>query len=128
MDFAKVCLLVLFLVVGITYFKQENQNSAFVLKLAGAVFLGLLVVDKLLELYDEYFDFFQTFDTYKVYIRIFLKALGICYICEFVSNMAKEEGLINLSAQVELIGKLSVFSLGIPILVTIFNYLEEFIK
>ena len=59
-------------------------------------------------------------------IKMFFKALGICYVCEFVSNIAKEEGLHNLSAQIELIGKLSVFSLGIPILVTIFDYLEQF--
>lgn len=126
MDYTKLCLLVLFLVIGITYFKEENQKTAFVLKLAGAVFLALIVVEKLVGLYGEYMQFFQALQSYSVYIKMFLKALGICYVCEFVSNIAKEEGLHNLSAQIELIGKLSVFSLGIPILVTIFGYLEQF--
>lgn len=126
MDYTKLCALILVLVIGITYFKQENQQTAFALKLAGTVFMGMLVMERCICIYEEYWQFFQVLDEYSVYIKLFLKALGICYICEFVSNIAKEEGLTNLSAQVELIGKLSVFSLGIPILATIFEYLEQF--
>ena len=54
--------------------------------------------------------------------------MGICYLCEFVSNIAKEEGMLNLSTQIELIGKLSVFSLGLPVLATIFQYVQHFLK
>lgn len=126
MGYTKICLLVVFVVAGVTYFKQENQNISFLLKLCCGVFLGLYVVDKIFLFYEEYQGLLAYLKDYSVYIKLFLKALGICYICEFVANVAKEEGLVNLSAQIELLGKLSVFSLGIPVLMSLFNYLEQF--
>ncbi len=125
---AKLCLLTLFLVMMIAYFKQENPKIAFVLKISGSVFLALTVMKRFEEFYLSYGEVFCFFRDYASYIRIFVKAMGICYLCEFVSNIAKEEGMQNFSTQVEMLGKLSVFSLGIPVLATIFQYLQRFLN
>lgn len=124
----KFCLLTLFLVIMVTYFKQENPKIAFVLKLSGSVFLAAIVMNRFETIYLSYGEVFRFFQEYSSYIRIFVKAMGICYLCEFVSNIAKEEGMLNLSTQIELIGKLSVFSLGLPVLATIFQYVQHFLK
>lgn len=126
MDLLKVGFLVLFSIIMISYFKQENTTWAFLLKLAIGVFIGFMILEKFVLFHQEYGTIAQELQKYSVYIKLFLKALGISYICEFVSNVAREEGHLNLSMQVELLGKLSVFSLGIPVLITLFEYLEHF--
>ena len=126
MSLTKLCFLVVVVVIMITFFKQENPKWAFVLKLAFSVCLGYFVIDRFMLLLEQYEDTLECLQKYSVYVKLFLKALGISYICEFVANIAKEEGQVNLGAQIELLGKLSVFSLGVPVLITLFEYLESF--
>lgn len=122
----KIGLLVVITIMLLSFFKQENTIWALVLKIALCIFLGTYVLEQLTLFVKQGSMIGQYLKDYMVYIKVFLKAFGISYICEFVANLAKEEGYLNLGSQVELAGKLSVFSMGIPVLITLFEYIEGF--
>lgn len=50
------------------------------------------------------------------YLRILFKLLAIAFICQIASNICQDLGYQSISFQIELIGKLSILTLSIPII------------
>lgn len=55
----------------------------------------------------------------KTYLTILMKMTGIAYVCEFASNLCKDAGCQTIASQVELIGKLSMVLISIPIITSL---------
>lgn len=55
----------------------------------------------------------------KTYLAILMKMTGTAYVCEFASNLCKDAGCQTIASQVEMIGKLSMLLLSIPILTSL---------
>lgn len=54
-------------------------------------------------------------------IIILLKIMGISYIAEFVSDIAKDSGYIALSNQIQIYGKITILVVSVPILESLIN-------
>ncbi len=52
----------------------------------------------------------------KSYLVILMKMTGIAYVCEFASNLCKDAGCQTIASQVEMIGKLSMLLISIPVI------------
>lgn len=52
----------------------------------------------------------------KTYIVILIKLIGIAYICEFAAGISKDAGYGAVASQIELIGKLTMLMVSLPIL------------
>ncbi len=55
----------------------------------------------------------------KSYLAILMKMLGIAYVCEFASNLCKDAGCQMIASQVEMIGKLSMLLISIPVITSL---------
>lgn len=53
------------------------------------------------------------------YLAILLKMTGIAYVCEFASNLCKDAGCQTIASQVEMIGKLSMLLISIPVITSL---------
>lgn len=54
-------------------------------------------------------------------IIILLKIMGISYIAEFVSDIAKDSGYSVLSNQIQIYGKITILVVSVPILESLIN-------
>lgn len=54
-------------------------------------------------------------------IIILLKIMGISYITEFVSDIAKDSGYSALSNQIQIYGKITILVVSVPILESLIN-------
>ena len=54
-------------------------------------------------------------------IIILLKIMGISYIAEFVSDIAKDSGYSALSNQIQIYGKITILVVSVPILESLNN-------
>ena len=54
-------------------------------------------------------------------IIILLKIMGISYIAEFVSDIAKDSGYSALSNQIQIYGKITILVVSVPILESLSN-------
>ena len=54
-------------------------------------------------------------------IIILLKIMGISYIAEFVSDIAKDSGYSALSNQIQIYGKITILVISVPILESLIN-------
>ena len=60
------------------------------------------------------------------YLKALLKIVGITYICEFCAGICKDAGYQSVSNQIEIIGKLSVMIVGMPILMAVIEQINSF--
>lgn len=54
-------------------------------------------------------------------IIILIKIMGISYIAEFVSDIAKDSGYSALSNQIQIYGKITILVVSVPILESLIN-------
>lgn len=61
------------------------------------------------------------------YIAILLKMIGITYIAEFATSLCKDAGQDALSNQISIVGKLTILSMSMPIIVSLLDTISEFL-
>ena len=57
----------------------------------------------------------------KTYLTILIKMVGIAYVCEFASNLCKDAGCQTIGSQVEMIGKLSIIFISVPVVTSLID-------
>ena len=59
------------------------------------------------------------------YILILLKTLGICFITEFACDAVAEAGMLSLSSNIMLAGKIIIFVLAAPLFKEVFSVISS---
>jgi len=57
------------------------------------------------------------------YIALLAKMIGVAYLSEFSSSLCRDAGYGAVAGQIELVGKLSVLSIGMPVVFALFELL-----
>ena len=47
--------------------------------------------------------------------------IGVTYISEFASSLCRDAGYSTVAGQIELVGKLSILTIGMPIVLALFE-------
>ena len=63
----------------------------------------------------------------KSYLTVLLKVTGLSYIIELTSNICKDAGSTSLATKVEMIGKVSIVVLTIPILNSVIEVILQMV-
>lgn len=63
----------------------------------------------------------------QTYITILIKIIGITYIAEFTSSLCKDAGHAAIAGQIELVGKLTILTISMPILVALLETISKFL-
>lgn len=62
-------------------------------------------------------------DNYS-YLALLLKAVGATYACEFCAGICKDAGYGGVAGQVEMLGKLYILSMGMPVLFSLMESIQ----
>ncbi len=62
------------------------------------------------------------------YLATMLKMIGITYIAEFSSGICKDAGYQTIAGQIEIFGKLTILTLGMPVLMALLETIREFLS
>lgn len=63
-------------------------------------------------------------DNYS-YLTVLLKAVGATYACEFCAGICKDAGYNGIAGQVEMIGKLYILLIGMPVLMALLESIQS---
>lgn len=63
----------------------------------------------------------------QTYIAILIKIIGITYIAEFTSSLCKDAGHAAIASQIELVGKLTILTISMPILMALLETIGSFL-
>lgn len=55
------------------------------------------------------------------YIALLMKMIGVTYLSEFASSICRDAGYSAVAGQIELVGKLTILTIGMPIVLALFE-------
>ncbi len=58
------------------------------------------------------------------YLTLLLKAVGATYACEFCAGICKDAGYGGVAGQVEMLGRLYILSVGMPVLLALMENIQ----
>ena len=120
-----IALLGVMTALGAAWLKGVRPEFGTLMAIAGAVMIliyGLSRIDYLLEAIN---DLHSWLPIKPVYIKLLLKLMGISFLAEFASNVCKDAGCAAMSSQIELFGKLSMLVTGLPVILALFETLNQ---
>ncbi len=62
------------------------------------------------------------------FLAVLLKAVGATYACEFCAGICKDAGYGGVAGQVEMLGKLYILSVGMPVLLALMENIQAIAK
>lgn len=62
-----------------------------------------------------------------VYIKALLKIIGVTYIAEFCASICKDAGYQSVAGQIEVVGKLVILALSMPVLQALLETIDGLI-
>lgn len=62
------------------------------------------------------------------FLAVLLKATGATYACEFCAGICKDAGYGGVAGQVEMLGKLYILSVGMPVLLALMENIQAIAK
>lgn len=108
-------------------FKNGKTEYGIYISLAACIIifgLGLNYLETIINTINQIQGYIQVNQSY---IAILIKIIGITYIAEFSSNLCKDAGHAAISNQIELVGKLTILSISMPILMALLQTMNEFL-
>ncbi|MBR3772239.1 MAG: stage III sporulation protein AD [Clostridium sp.] len=86
--------------------------------------LGVTKIKSIMAILDKIQGYISISPTY---IAILLKMIGITYIAEFSASLCKDAGHDALSNQISIVGKLTILSMSMPVVVSLLDTIREFL-
>lgn len=108
-------------------FRNTRPEFGTGISLAACVLILLLGVNKLenivagIEKIQSYLAFSES------YIQLLLKIVGITYVAELASELCRDAGYGTVANQVEMVGKLTILTMSMPVLLTLLETIHEFL-
>ncbi|MDI9487751.1 MAG: SpoIIIAC/SpoIIIAD family protein [Bacillota bacterium] len=114
------------ILMGIIFKKGKEEYSIYI-SLAACFIIVLLGIGKLEIILDTINRLQGYIKINKAYINILVKILGITYVSEFAAALCKDSGYLAIGEQVELVGKLSILAISMPILLALLDTINNFL-
>lgn len=108
-------------------FKSIKSEYALYVGLAGCLLifaLGVTKIQSIMQIIEKIQGYISISPTY---IAILLKMIGITYVAEFSACLCKDAGHDAISKQIEMVGKLTILSLSMPIILSLLDTIKEFL-
>lgn len=123
----KIAVLGLVTVLLAVQFKSGKSEYGVYIGFAGCLILflyGMRKLETILGSLGALQNYVAISDTY---IFILLKIIGITYIAEFSSDLCKDAGYGAIAGQIEFVGKLSILTISLPVLVSLLESIQSFL-
>lgn len=61
------------------------------------------------------------------YVALLMKMIGVTYLSEFASSLCRDAGYSAVAGQIELVGKLTILTIGMPIVLALFELMVDMV-
>jgi stage III sporulation protein AD len=114
MKIVQIAALCLIVTVICRIFDSRKEFGLYIKIIAATLILGSVIL-YVSPVADAVNTIFEQAGASESYINILFKALGICYITQFASDICKDGGEGALAVQVEIAGKVTLLLLALPL-------------
>lgn len=121
---AAVIIVVSVLIISL---RTRLNEYAFLLLIAAVCIVLLMVLGNLFSAFSKIRDLFNKSGNISEYFTVALKALGISYITTFAADSCRDFGLSALAQTSEIVGKIAIFILSLPLVTSILEAALRFV-
>jgi len=107
--------------------KKNSSEYAFLVSISACLLIfafGVTKIQSIMQIVNKIQGYISLSPTY---VAILLKMIGITYVAEFSACLCKEAGHDAISKQIEMVGKLTILSMSMPIIVSLLDTIKEFL-
>lgn len=109
-------------------FKKQREEFALYIAIGASMIILILGIGKLEVILDAINRLQGYIQLNSAYIGILIKIVGITYVTEISSSLCKDAGYQSIADQIELVGKLSILAISMPILLAILDTINNFLR
>ena len=123
----KTALLGVLTIVIAMAMKQGRAEFGTFVSLAGSLLIAWIAVSLLNGMLGSFERVSRFLPLEQEYIALMLKIVGVTYLSEFASSLCKDAVYSAVAGQIELVGKLTILTIGMPILFALFETIASMI-
>ena len=101
--------------------KQGKAEFATFVSFAGSILIAWIAIRMLQGITGSFERLERVLSIDMEYIALLTKMLGVTYLSEFASSLCRDAGYSAVAGQIELVGKLTILTIGMPIVLALFE-------
>lgn len=101
--------------------KQGKAEFATFVSFTGSILIAWIAIQLLDGITGSFSRMEKLLSLDMEYIALLVKMLGVTYISEFASSLCRDAGYSAVAGQIELVGKLTILTMGMPIVLALFE-------
>ncbi len=112
--------------IAIQFKGQKGEYGVYIALTASIIIFGIALtkLEVILEVIREIQGYIQINETY---ISLLIKIVGITYVAEFASSLCKDAGYGAVASQIEVVGKLTILTISMPVLLALLRTMNHFL-
>jgi len=107
--------------------KQGKAEFATFVSFTGSLLIGWIAVSLLGGITGSFERLEKLISVDMEYIALLMKMIGVTYLSEFASSLCRDAGYSAVAGQIELVGKLTILTIGMPIVLALFELMVAMI-
>lgn len=123
MDLFQIALIALCGVITASLLKGYHPAMALYTVIATVLLLFGFILIQLTTVFDFLGTIYNQITYGKAFFPILLKVLAVAYISDFVAQICKDAGEAAIGGKVELAGKIMIFYLAVPVMMSVLETL-----
>ncbi|HHU74038.1 MAG TPA: stage III sporulation protein AD [Clostridiales bacterium] len=128
MDMSKIAAVGIVSILLAIIFKKTREELSLYISIAACIFIFFWGLGKLEVILDAIKQIQKYININQSYVGILIKIIGITYLTEFSASLCKDSGYHAIGEQIELVGKLTILAMSMPILLAILETINSFLK
>lgn len=109
-------------------FKKGKEEFSLYISIAACVLILIWGIGKLEIIFDAIDRLQGYIKLNQSYITILIKIIGITYVTEIAASLCKDSGYQAIAEQIEIVGKLTILAISMPIMLAIMDTVNNLIK
>ncbi len=109
-------------------FKKGKEEYSLFISIAACFVILLLGIGKLQVILDAIGQLQGYIKLNKAYVGILVKIIGITYVTEISASLCKDSGYQAIGEQIEIVGKLTILAISMPIMISILDTINSFLE
>ena len=109
-------------------FKKGKEEYSLYISIAACVLILAWGIGKLEIIFDAIDRLQGYIKLNQSYIEILIKIIGITYVTEISASLCKDCGYQAIAEQIEMVGKLTILAISMPIMLAILDTISNLIR
>lgn len=125
MDIFQICAIGLCGMILTSIVKAYKPELSIYIVIATVLLLFGFLLCRLHTIFDFLNSIYNQITYGKAFFSIMLKVLAVAYVADFTAQLCRDAGESAIAGKVELAGKLFIFYLAVPVMMSILELLES---